>query len=441
MTTIEDKWKTYQAKLDGIQKTNMMSHDQDLARVLRSFSNSPSDTKRQEALLLLNSRIEALQGTGFKAQVEFTGDGQLKALDDAFFKEFGVDKFFPGKTLRYRTVYCETLEEFFTPIVNLLKLPQPQKKALVREMCTEAEKNADQGGIYGANISGVGCYINGWLFSHPYGISPQQALKDPELLRQIMKTVVHEKLGHGFLDLYSALGKVESSLGAYTYRIAEQFGMHTADDPLTTIRQAQSEILLNSSWFLQEGWATWLESYFDANIIGNGQHPRHWVDALMLAILELPVDNKEGKILREKIAKSIEVVLTSQDFDASTVLQAVNLLHEVENLTDEHFSSRLGQPLRYVVGELIMTRIALNLGPRNVPFAALIAGNITMDPDKIALGDLRELLTDDPKLNPDARLVLLSGLTLTQKDNAYELAKLAENAIGIHVPPEIKKQS
>jgi hypothetical protein len=76
-----------------------------------------------------------------------------------------------------------------------------------------AAENAEKGGIYGVNLPGTGCYINGWLFAAPYGISARGALEHPELLNKILLTAVHEKLGHGFLDIFSSLGKVGHETG------------------------------------------------------------------------------------------------------------------------------------------------------------------------------------------------------------------------------------
>ncbi len=438
MSEIEDKMKDYKSKLDAIKREQESVHKQDLAKILEMFSDSVIDKKQQQALLLLNNRIEARQTSAVRELMEITGDAELRALDEAFYETFRLDQYFPDKSLRYRTNYCETLEEFYKPYFADEKISRSHKEVLLRNKIREAEALANEGGAYGVNFPGMGCYINGWLFAHGTGLSPKEARRDPAIARAIKKTVVHEKLGHGFLDVYSALGKAESSLGATAIKVAGQFGMHVADDPLTAVRSKQYHTLSNSSWFLQEGWATWLESFYDANIIGSGRNPKHSVDSLIRAIADIPASTKEDVVFKQQLGTCVVMILTAEEINPFAFLQAINFLHEVDSKNDKYFSSRLGQPLRYALGELIMAKIALNLGTQCVPYAALISSNISIDPEKISLSDLAYLLQSDPMLNPDTRLVMLSCLRIEEKDSVKLLVDLAENAISLQVPLELK---
>jgi hypothetical protein len=443
MTTLEDKMNAYKAKLDAIKREQEAVHKQDLAKILEMFSGSVIDNKQQHALLLLNNRIEAHQTHSVRALITLTDDDKLKALDAAFYDIFEVDKFYPNKSLRYKTTYCDTLEEFFKSFVEDLQISKAHKEREVLYMCQEAELQALRGGggIYGVNCPSEGCYINGWLFAYPTDLSPKQVLQDEKILREIKKTVVHEKLGHGFLDLYSSLGKVESELGAFAFKIAEKFGSHMADDPMTTIRQQQHIELSQSSLFLQEGWATWLESYFDAKIIDTGSHPKYSIDRLLLAIATMPINSKDDLTDQQLLSKFVVTVLTAVNIDLSVCMQAVNYFHAADTKFQNYFFSKLGQPLRYVIGELIFAKIEANWDSVCVPYAALIAGNITMDPEKISLSDLKYLLENDPTFYADARLVMVSSLIPEREANPYELAKKAEKLFDLQVPQELKKRS
>jgi hypothetical protein len=119
--------------------------------------------------------------------------------------------------------------------------------------------------------------------------------------------------------------------------------------------------------------------------------------------------------------------------------KAVLAIDVLGNDLEEHFQSTLGQPLEYAVGELILMQSENNLGARCVPFAVLVAANLTFDLSEISLVDLSALMQNDLRLNPDARLAVLSRLRLGEKNSVSELAESAAAKFSFSVPPELKR--
>jgi len=116
----------------------------------------------------------------------------------------------------------------------------------------------------------------------------------------------------------------------------------------------------------------------------------------------------------------------------------VMVLEMVGNQVDDLLAQKLNQPLRYVVGELLLTQAEANLGPLCVPYAALIAAGVTFDPVQVGLSDLRDLLSRDLRLNPDARLALISRLRLEKKDDVRGMAKNVAALLSFSIPKELQ---
>ena len=444
MSSIDDRMKAYKATLENIETEEREKHAQHKQTLKEIYANRPKNVKSgaldAHKFDDLIQGLDQSQSLTFTAQVDFSSKNRLNDLDRQFITIFKLNQHLDTELIKYPTVYCETLEEFFAPIFNRISVSAFSKKHILKKAVEEAAENAEKGGIYGVNLPGTGCYINGWLFAAPDGISARQALEQPELLSRILLTAVHEKLGHGFLDIFSSLGKVGAKLGSYQLHLAQQFGMQLATDPVDKVRQQQLGILYSNFIFLNEGWATWLESFFSAVVFGQGNHPKHSLQQLLEAVDGLnafPLMDEDG-IEASKIA--LELILDDDLHPPAELLAGIKFLHQIDRITDGYFSSLLGQPLRYVLGELIMAKASANLGKRCVPFAALIAANISFDPEKISLTDMRELFHSDPSLNPDARMVMLSKLKLIEHDNVEELARQAENYLNMQVPRDMKAQ-
>ena len=377
------------------------------------------------------------------ARVDLHSIAALDELDMAFTQAFRLADYFPANRLNYPTVYCETLEEFFTPLLNQLKISPDARQAELSRLVREAEEMARQtqgGGMLGVNLPGQGCYLNGWLLAYGTNSSPRAALQVPELLRRILETAAHEKLGHGFLDMYSTLGAVKTQLGLTMIELAGQFGLQAADDPSASLRQQQHNLLFMISQLLEEGWASWIETWLGRGVLKSTSRPSYSISGLVQAIQDLPVDLAERQEIEELMMAALEILFAPQEQPLSNLHRAVLFFEQLHDTNlDTFFAHQLGQPLRYVIGELLLMQVEANLGAACAPYASLIAANIHFDPQQVGLSDLQILLMQDARLHPDARLAALSRLKLERPGDVGELARRAEAQLSFSVPPELKK--
>ena len=447
MPTLDELKASFRGKLDQQQAEHaarLQAEVQALRqRLLGAVPPSlPADLKRR--LQQAPQSLPAASPPAWRAPALFDMGqmDQLKQLDGAFWEHFGLGRHLRRERLGYPTVYCETLDEFYTPLVEMQDLSPQRRAEQLQAMIQQAQEMAEQsqgGGTFGFNLSGRGCYLNGWLFVYGQAIPPRRALEDHQVLTAILGTAAHEKLGHGFLDLYTALGGVKTRLGLGLVEVAAKFGLRPADDPLSSLRLAQHNLLFHASQYLEEGWATWVEYYLAERLLGGAPHPHHSLERIWAAIETLPADLPERQGAQEALRASLAVLFGEEDQPAELMHTAVRLLEGLGSQLDEHFMQAIHQPLRYAAGELLFAQAEHNQGALCAPYTAIIAANLTFDPAQISLNDLASLLAGDPRLNPDTRLACLSRLRLASPDSVAELARRAEAELSLSVPPELKQ--
>jgi len=438
MSKLDEIKTSFADKLDAARQQHAARLKADLqelrARLLREFKPSiPAD---------LGSRLGrlAVPSPAVKRPVQFQVDistyDSLRQIDEAFFQAFHLSDYYSVSRLNYPTLYCETLEEFYTPIVSQMDLSPEARRGELQRLIEAAQEAARQnsGGILGYNLPGKGAYLNGWLFAFRQGLTPRQAFEHPEIFLHIMQTAAHEKLGHGFLNVYSALGEVKTRLGLTQAEIARKFGLRGADDPVSSLRREQANLLYLASQLLEEGWATWVETYLARTALGQGRHPRYTLQQVVEAVQSVT----EQADACQALLGALALLFSAEAVPIEMLHQAVMIIEMLGGMLDEFLDEQLGQPLRYEVGELLFVQAEANLGAGCAPYAALIAANITFDPAAVSLADLRDLLSRDPRLNPDARLAALSRLKLDKKDDVRGMAKVAAAQLSFSVPKELQ---
>jgi hypothetical protein len=371
--------------------------------------------------------------------IDMTPSINLKELDQAFIRQFNLASYYPLDPISYQTFYCVTLEEFFDPMLEEYDISPETRREFRAFKVAEAIETAHSprgGGTLGYNLPGRGAYVNGWLFGFMSDLKPKEAFRNEKVLSHILTTAAHEKLGHGFLAAYSELGKVKSRLGLNKVEIARKFNLRTADDPATSLRVAQDNLLHRVSQLLEEGWATWVASLLAQSVFHRGKHPQYEIQRVVEAIKNLPENIPNHAEIQKALLGSIYIVLGDQDPPFDLLQQAVTILEDVGSMVDD--SIPLEQPLRYAVGEMILSQAERNLGMQCMPYAALIAANVTFDPVSVGLTDLEKLLATDPRLNPDVRMVLISRLKPQQKDDVRGMAKMVSAQLSFSVPKELQ---
>jgi len=367
----------------------------------------------------------------------------LRQLETKFREFFHLGNWCMFSKLDVPTVYCYTLEEFLTPLLQVMDYSAKAVQSQLEKMVTEAKQQAENGGgMYGYYLPGRGCYLNGWLLSYRTNMDPEEATRTAEVQLQIMQVLAHEKLGHGFVNSCSALGDVKTRLGLEMIEIARRFNLRSFDTPLSSLRQQQHNMLLMSSRFLEEGWATWIETYITSSMSKESVHPRYNLGALADAIANIPNNFPERDQVQTALTLCVEALFQS-DAPLETMQKAIITLNQIGQIApfDSYFTNIFNQPLPYVIGSLLVAQAELNLGTLCVPYAVLIAANLSIDLDKIGLADLEHLLLTDPRLHPDCRLAALSRLSLRSPNSLAELAERAKTDLSLSVPLELRALS
>ncbi len=216
--------------------------------------------------------------------------------------------------------------------------------------------------------------------------------------------------------------------------------MEVHTDPLHRLRRKQYDTLLLSSFYQQEGWSTWIESFFSAYYYQVKTHPKYQFELLKNAIESIKINDKEEKEIKQAFYSAYLALIDENIYPPEILLKLVEVLKFAETMFDDQLTEFLHQPLRYVMGQLLMYKVEINAGFQCVPHAALLAGNIKMNVNDVGLQDLNILLNSDPRLNTDTRLVMISKLKLNNLNDISELASRCEEDLSMPVPV-IYKQS
>ncbi len=418
-------------------------------RVSASADCGPPRATDREAPKSVQHRFR----TPVQARVALGNADVLQRLDAIMWQSFDLSHIFPGAPLgQYPVIYCETLEEFFTPILADADISDSTREEVLAAYVADAQAHAEEsgGGIFGVNLPGRGCYVNGWLFGMAHGQAPRAALQDPTIFPTIMETVCHEKLGHGFIGALTAVGQEKTQLGLWRFDWARKFNLRTVDSPRSSLLRQKHNLVFEATKFTEEGWATWIERIMgwlaaQHGLVARDKAPaqpeaKYTLEevAQLLDTLQKRVPHKQ-RALVARLAQATQLLLVNPDPKAMHALfPAIQVWQQEAQLFDEVFAEAFGQPTLYVLGYLLFRRLEARLGWQNLPHVVAIAGNVTYDLENISLVDLATLLSSDPRLNVDARLALLGTLQLRQGQGSQELARLAREELNLAVPERLE---
>ncbi|HUW09574.1 MAG TPA: hypothetical protein VM537_07565 [Anaerolineae bacterium] len=387
-----------------------------------------------------------------QAMVDLYRAYDLEAIDRLMAEDFELRRYFPDKDLIYPTIYCETLEEYFQPHVEYLDLSDTTKQRLMEQLRQQAEEMAELrpgSGEFGVHWPGRGCYLNGWLFAYGRAPDARAALADPGLLPYILATAAHEKLGHGFVTEFTAAGLEKKELQLWRHEIGNRFGIQIVDSPQATLLHEKWSILFHTSQHAEEGWAMWIQNYMlrrlrelatEGEHIDFGRARRDYsLDDTLDALekIEFKHQDQDLRELAHWYRESVQRIFLQPQIDLQTLHQAALTLQEYGPRLAQPMGELLGQPPSYVVGSLLCRRLEEVLGANCVPFAVVIACNLSYNLGEIANADLARLVHDDPRLNIDSRLVQLTRLEVDTKDDIAELAQAAREALNLSPPAEL----
>ncbi len=474
MDTLEDRRHDFESRLDAIARryrdtraqpqhasedmgSRLQAYEARLQALAREHERRVQamldDIWRQHSPLPgVAARAARLQPPAVEARIALDNAPALNALDAAFVREFQLDRRFPHNPWpTLPTVYCETLEEFYQPFVEMLDVSESTRREMLRSLVAQAREDAREGrGTWGVFWPGRGCYLNGWLFAYGRAESARAALADPDILPSILGTAAHEKLGHGFVSEYTALGQEKKRLGTWRYDIARRFDLRGVDTPEGVLLAEKEAVLYASSQLLEEGWATWVEHHVRQQLARQAAAEGRSFPAVPEArytlgelwhVLTQALDEARDAQTRGHIQALLDALSTlfvAENVTAPDLHRAVLAIHMHAEAVDPLVMSRLHQPLRYVIGYLLARDLAARLGPLCLPYAVVLAANVSYDLERIAASDLQRLVARDARLNVDSRFAQMRLLTLQQKNDIQELVTRAHRELNLAVPKALE---
>lgn len=381
---------------------------------------------------------------------------ELKEADELAFDMLGIDMRSLKSTL------CEKPSEWMEKLLGDVEISPAMRSSIMQN--ASADRN-----VRGVFLPSRGLFINGSAFGDPLGADRPQ----------VVSTAIHEKLGHGFCNTYTLKGEEETRAGSVLFRMASAFGIKQMDEPLYPLWLQKKGVSLRSSFFLEEGFASWVQHRLVREMAR--RHPTSGYDdipthATTLEELAAQLQQAEGELsgmpiayrnLDDYLAKwltneaermreagmlqfdgtrletvgqvarlagiALEKLISDgevQPTRATTFMMALEAADRL--LADAH---RTGIQLRYEGGFLMMERIAGLFGERCVPAAVRIAGNVRYNLAAVSVDDLMKA-TSDPNYNCDARLAAICRLPpgAAPRNDARAFARMVNQVLGYSLP-------
>ncbi|HNT06082.1 MAG TPA: hypothetical protein PKJ21_07900, partial [Anaerolineae bacterium] len=292
---LEARVAAYEIRLRLRLEEHVRHSEQAIRDIWYSVCPAKAGYSESEMAPLLSSQAAC----GGREHINLVGEPSLQAIDASFQQAFGLDRYFSANLSAYPTLYCETLEEFVGSWMALLDISESARQAGIVREAARLAADAERGiGLWGVNFPGRGCYLNGWMFAYGRASSAAAALRDPAIFPHIVGTVAHEKLGHGFVALYTESGREQQQLEMWRFDAAQRFGQRVTDTPEAALLEQKHAVLAMGSRYLEEGWATWIEHHIMSHLAStasaeptkNPRVPRYSLEQLWNMLTKLKSD-------------------------------------------------------------------------------------------------------------------------------------------------------
>lgn len=379
----------------------------------------------QELLKGLSARGLTLR---YNAELNLAHD--LHRVTRFFLKFWRIYKYFPERAFDPSIVFCETLDEFVAAKLEHLSLSQWLKAGESEKLKVAFETIArdTKGGVFGVNVPN-GAYLNGWLFNYGQSTPPRALLKNRDYFVKLFGITLHETIGHGFYNTFSAAGQEQAAIGGQILDDAQAFDLRLNDEPRVALLAQKWGIANGTSLILKEGWTTWIENLLSPVLFGQPRRARYTLAQLWGAMEGLPYPLEYRAMLRW----ALNVVFLDPPADPRGLLVPIRILESM--VSDRKL--RLPQMMEYTLGSVLFDRLEATVGLLNVPLALLTAANLTLDLPTISAIELFQLARSEPRFNADWRLAALSGLDLPAPVRWPALAQAASDRLNLAVPAEL----
>lgn len=381
----------------------------------------------------LTARLES-RGASLRFMGELSLRHEMPRLGRTFLRVFDLHERLDRAAAFLPVVLCETLDEFILARLERYHLSEALRRAELTRLKAEDEALARAGGgTLGVYLSGRGSLLNGWYLNYGQAGRPRDLLRaaSPQM-PVILRTAVHEALGHGFLAEFSALGREHQAAGIQDWEYARRYQTRAADTAEERLRLVKLNLAFGASTLLEEGWATWMADLWTPALLGRPRQPRYTLARVWEAAARFPGPAR----WRQAFYAALHQLFLQPPADREDLWWTVRFLQAFA--LDWEFTLGLGQPLAYVLGSLLLDQLEAQVGLWQVPAAVLIAANVTLGLDRTSAADLETLLGQSTTFNPDWRLAAFSTLPLPPPATLAAVRTAAEDKLSLAIPPELR---
>jgi hypothetical protein len=337
---------------------------------------------------------------------EMSRVSSLDRLDRVMEDDFGLRRFLPDSAPRTATTLCTTRQEFLEPICDYLGTSRGVADRWLETV--EREQAADQASPLtrtAVHITGQGCLVNGWKLARRHDLSsPSEALKDEAAFREAARSIGEEKWGCGFITRYTAYGAEKLQRGLCRWDLAARLGVEIHGDSKS--RQL-AERLRSVSCLTEEGWSSWVGEYlaWRSDPVGAELGVR---TGFRLAQLVDGIEHVVGIVPWELVSGLLEAIrwiFLQTEIGPSLIHESTRRLQKLYAGDDPRICR-----LRSQIARMLMGKLEARLGVLPLPYAMILAGNVTYDLTKSSAGRIAERARRYPRQNLDSRVAMLSFL-------------------------------
>ena len=324
-------------------------------------------------------------------------------------------------------------------------------RAAIAEACqcpNLPEQIPDQHSLGAFHVPGRGTLLNQEHYARQHGINDFEQ-GNPQNHAELISEAARERWGWGYMLEYTTLGQNAGAAGLWPTLSATRLGLPVVDERIASLANA-----LRQSWILTEaGWLDWVWQYvmFKAhNPVGERmfQKPRpgRALESLVRIVNLFPLYIYPFGLklrLRNLIELTQFLFLEEGDILPRTLNSILVPLQKFCYKRDDNVEKKVGLPLSQIMGRLYFAQLEGSVGILSTPYAVLIIGHTPeLDLQRVDSGDeLLTMMKETPRLNPDTRLAMLSGLDSTIKYDRQAMSTAAWERLHLDGPREYFERS
>jgi hypothetical protein len=365
----------------------------------------------------------------------FDGEKALEEADDLLFRNFEFEKYPRSRAFDGVPQICDRFEDFWACVVKGLELTRAEMGTLLTSPPVEVYALPS---IY---IPGKGCILNGETIKKQHPDAPASDPKNTAVLKQMIQA----KWGKGFWLEYTQIGKAIQEHGLSPVLLGHECGLQL---PRWKDALERLEIMEPYQALAGQGWQDWVWNYYLHHRPSGTNEPleEEDVENVSTQILSLSVE------LLQRIIKTFSFGVGDLFFKVIDIYDlikfiAVQMLRFPERADEflrnldvvimEKKDSRFfvaAQWIRYRIGKQYYKVLEANLGSLCVPYALLIAYHLPSDLVLLSPAELRHAIQNQPRLNVNKRLMMLTQLDAKVGYNPHGLLIAARDRLKLDGP-------